>query len=1141
MRKHLILMVAGLSFAAAAKGGADLVVYGKVFTSEGDKIVEAFAVKDGRYVYVGDKAGAEAYVEDGKTEVVDYTDRGLVMPGCGNGHAHYIPGLAIQSVGTAMSPATDVEKFFAEVVPAAVKKARETGAKGVLGNGWDAMKFPQNVPYRQRLDAICSDLPIYFADEEGHKGLANTILLKSAGIIKEDGSAGKTEIRGGEVVLDADGIPTGYLKEQAGNCARSFMDNDSLFTVDMAKESMDKVQEKALSEGYTMYLDGGSTYFYNDNIYKAAKQMDEAGDMHIVLGLAYVAQSWMDVDQTLADACDAQKYESAHVKPNWLKLLVDGTVENGTGLIEPLYTDGHQGIPNWTEEELTDITRKANDNGMTMHVHALGNKAVNWTVNAFINGGKDEMRNTLVHVYNVDQPDYQRIADHNIYVTEGLLWHHASTDLQADLMQTLPEGLNNRGYPMKSWFDYGINVSSHSDFPALSDSPDDPFGIMEIAVTGVYWAENAKPWWPEELITREQALAALTINVARQMSIEDERGSVSVGKYADFLLVDKDVLICPVTEIHTAKPAATYFEGKKVFSIYELKEKIDYSNTNNWMKLPEITKDVDTFYVYPTDYADDSEDASVFADINDESLRTAWSQTYMLQGTAYEESSNVFAPYYRQMNMVAMVRLPPKERSEALGNVARTDVFAALDYYFENLNGGRSFVLAAHSQGSVMLRFVLAEYMAMHPEYLERMVAAYVLGYSITKEYLAENPHLKFAEKENDTGVIVSWNTEGPENEGKENLVLLPNAISINPLNWKRDATYASEKENLGGYMYNPEIGKVELVPEAADAQLNLERGVVITTNSKMAPHEAVDAFGPASYHDGDYCLYFNNIKANVAKRIAAYMFKHFVVINEEDITDAYAAPKATTLQGVAYDDGGEVVGIVELKLGKVNTKKKTSKVSGSFTGLDGKKITLTAANVTGIDGTAPATVSMDVKGIGTMTVTISGTQFAGSLNGWHVQSGTVGGDLAKNAVTVSVDADDVSMFAGTVLTDLLPDSEQANVVRGKWVFNKATTVRWAKPKKDAEHTKFYDNVSDKDLIVDETKNKTNGSGLKLTYTSKNGTFKGAFKVYALEGVGKATKLKKYTINVTGVVVNGVGYGVATCKKPAVSWTVTVE
>lgn len=90
---------------------------------------------------------------------------------------------------------------------------------------------------------------------------------------------------------------------------------------------------------------------------------------------------------------------------------------------------------------------------------------------------------------------------------------------------------------------------------------------MEIAVTGVLHGEDGTPWWPEELITREQAIASLTINIAKQMFIENERGSVSVGKYADFLLVTKDVLTCPVTEIHEAKPAATYFEGKKVFSM----------------------------------------------------------------------------------------------------------------------------------------------------------------------------------------------------------------------------------------------------------------------------------------------------------------------------------------------------------------------------------------------------------------------------------------------------------------------------------------------------------------------------------------------------------------------------------------------
>jgi hypothetical protein len=120
---------------------------------------------------------------------------------------------------------------------------------------------------------------------------------------------------------------------------------------------------------------------------------------------------------------------------------------------------------------------------------------------------------------------------------------------------------------MKSYFDKGIHVTSHTDFPALSGSPDDPFGVMELAVTGVLTGENGEPWWPEELLTREQAIVSLTINVAKQMLIENERGSISEGKYADFLLVTKDVLTCPAAEIHEAKPAATYFEGKKVYSM----------------------------------------------------------------------------------------------------------------------------------------------------------------------------------------------------------------------------------------------------------------------------------------------------------------------------------------------------------------------------------------------------------------------------------------------------------------------------------------------------------------------------------------------------------------------------------------------
>ena len=131
---------------------ADLVVYGKIFTSEDNQIVEAFAVKDGKYVYVGDKKGAEAFVEEDKTEVVDYTDKGLVMPSCGNGHAHYSIGIALPIVGTvAIGQAPD--KFLTEIVPAAVKKARETGAKSIFGFGWNYITFMENIPTRQQLDA----------------------------------------------------------------------------------------------------------------------------------------------------------------------------------------------------------------------------------------------------------------------------------------------------------------------------------------------------------------------------------------------------------------------------------------------------------------------------------------------------------------------------------------------------------------------------------------------------------------------------------------------------------------------------------------------------------------------------------------------------------------------------------------------------------------------------------------------------------------------------------------------------------------------------------------------------------------------------------------------------------------------------
>ena len=136
------------------------------------------------------------------------------MPGCGNAHAHYLSAYAVQSIGTMIDYEDDVNKFLTEIVPAAVKKARESGAKVVYGMGWEFQTFKDNMPTRQQLDAICSDIPLYFADEENHKSLVNTILLVKAGIIDENGSVLKKsdEIRGGEIVMGEDGTPTGFRR-----------------------------------------------------------------------------------------------------------------------------------------------------------------------------------------------------------------------------------------------------------------------------------------------------------------------------------------------------------------------------------------------------------------------------------------------------------------------------------------------------------------------------------------------------------------------------------------------------------------------------------------------------------------------------------------------------------------------------------------------------------------------------------------------------------------------------------------------------------------------------------------------------------------------------------------------------------------
>ena len=309
----------------------------------------------------------------------------------------------------------------------------------------------------------------------------------------------------------------------------------------------------------------------------------------------------------------------------------------------------------------------------------------------------------------------------------------------------------------------------------------------------------------------------------------------------------------------------------------------DYSDENNWAHLPENTDNaVDTFFIYPTVYVNPEPGAPEIVSVDDSAFRLDVSEYYFEAPELFDEMTNLFEPFYRQSNLCALSGKTYEEIVEFQLREQRTDIYVALDYFFEHYNNGRPFILAGHSQGSLMLKIALCDYFIEHSEYLERMVAAYVVGFSVTTDDLKTNLALKFAETSDDTGVIVSWNTEGPENKNEKNNVVLENAISINPLNWKRDDTYAPASENLGDrtQVIDSEGNEGFIVnkPGLADAQIDLERGVVVCTTLEehyvKSEPGADNVFGPASLHECDYSAYWENIRENVYTRIDAFLNK---------------------------------------------------------------------------------------------------------------------------------------------------------------------------------------------------------------------------------------------------------------------------
>jgi hypothetical protein len=301
----------------------------------------------------------------------------------------------------------------------------------------------------------------------------------------------------------------------------------------------------------------------------------------------------------------------------------------------------------------------------------------------------------------------------------------------------------------------------------------------------------------------------------------------------------------------------------------------DYSDPNNWIETQtDGTHDVDLFYLYPTAWSR-NEGEPYLAEIDNASMRTRAPVIEAQNTAAFRDSANVYAPFYRQNDAVWGLRLTPEELQEYFRGAPYADAVAAFQYYLDNYNNGKPFILASHSQGSSVMNAILQLYMAEHPDVYERMIAAYVIGYSVTKDSLKEYPHLKFAESATDTGVIISWNTEMP-GVTERNPVILEGALAINPISWTRDETPASAEQNLPSRVFaedDTDATKYTDYEHYADATLDVSRGVVTCSTINPDEWSLPGAIGwpKGVYHGGDYELYFHSLKKNVADRIAAY------------------------------------------------------------------------------------------------------------------------------------------------------------------------------------------------------------------------------------------------------------------------------
>ncbi len=524
-----------------------IVVNARVYTvDEAYPIAEAFAVRDGRFVAVGSSADVSQAYSSARVEDM----RGAtIVPGLIDAHGHLVrKGLSminVDLVGT-----TSIEDILARLRE---RDLRLPEGAWIEGRGWDQNDWPEiRFPTRHDLDAVFPSRPVLIERVDGHMSWLNTAALNAIGY---DSLLMMPSPVGGRIGRDENGDLNGL-----------FLDTASDMVLDLAPPPSRAVLRTAISLAFEEAARVGLTGVHEPGVKLDTlilyKQIAAEGNMS--LRIYALAEGTGPLFRYLCSEGTMLGYKDL-VWTRAVKIYADGALgSRGAALLAP-YTDdpGNSGLLIHPEAELENLVQAVSGCDLQPAVHAIGDRANRVALNMFESLGdsvRRELRPRLEHAQVLDPEDLDRVAE--LGIVASMQPTHATSDMYWAEDRLGPPRLAG-AYAWNSLHRSGVRLAFGSDFPVETVNP---LAGMYAAITrqdSSGWPDGG--WLPDERVSRDDALRGFTINAAYAAFMENEVGSISTGKYADFVVFDRDIMQVPAPELLTAKVAATYLGGRRVY------------------------------------------------------------------------------------------------------------------------------------------------------------------------------------------------------------------------------------------------------------------------------------------------------------------------------------------------------------------------------------------------------------------------------------------------------------------------------------------------------------------------------------------------------------------------------------------------